>query len=97
MNDAEKKALSMLSEEEKAEIVGGTEPIDENMELTTEQCNKLRKKWDNINLQYIHDPMLCKYGGPGMFKPEKPFKLPKDLKLPPITIRPHKHQKNDEE
>lgn len=81
MNETEKQAFAALSEEEKEQIAGG-EKIDETIELTTEQCNKLKEALiikPTIEQEPFR-PALCKYGGPGMFDPEHRPKIdPKTL------------------
>lgn len=69
MNETEKKAFEMLSEEEKDQVSGGAK-IDGTTELTDRQCSALkgRIKEKPIFLNINFDPILVQYGGPGMFK-----------------------------
>lgn len=98
MNETEKKALATLSEEEKSEIVGGG-IIDEEAELTKEQCAKLKKaitrKRHNHYEPTLFQPVLCKYGGPGMFKPKHPPIIKPISTEKPIEI--DQSEKHDEQ
>lgn len=70
MNDFEKKALDMLTEDEREKVAGGAN-IYKQEHITDNQCGELKRIIKEKYTPIINpaDLVLCKYGGPGMFKP----------------------------
>ena len=90
MNEYEKKAFEMLSDEEKEEITGGVS-VKETMQLTEEECKKLSKKvLSNPDLfdALPPTPTLIAYGGSGKFRPISWSDVyPKTEKIDPASTK----------
>jgi len=84
MNQTEKKAFEMLSDEEKEQVSGGA-TITEETELTDRQCRLLSERLRKKKLSISLEPLLTQVSIPtimiayGFHVPRDPIVYPKDF------------------